>query len=134
MQGPGDVLYVPRNWWHATVALGEGIGVSGQFVRLANKILQDAQTALQAGDYATATKLYKRVWNHRDDMEKPVALAVLLNAAVSEFKAGKCKSAQSITNKYLRVLPNYPGVQPDLKKAEAILQECRKILQAKGEL
>lgn len=32
MQEPGDLIYVPQGFWHATINLGQSIGVSGQFV------------------------------------------------------------------------------------------------------
>jgi hypothetical protein len=61
MQSEGDLIYVPEGYWHATVNLGETVGVSGQFVRNTGKWGQQVQKALGEGDYATAEVFLKKM-------------------------------------------------------------------------
>lgn len=125
MQGSGDLMYVPRTWWHATIALGEGIGVSGQFVRMTFTILRQAQEATTARRYKEASKLYRLVWNHRDDLEKDVANTVLLNIAVVEFYLGKLDVAEKAARKFLK-LKATQHLNEQRRKAEQLIAQIAK--------
>lgn len=129
MQGEGDLLYVPRNWWHATVSLAEGIGVSGQLVRMTFKILGEASKAEKSGEYAKAYRLYRKVWSHRADVEANVAPAVLFNMAVVRLRQGKLDKAEKLARQYIAL----PGL-PSPEKGMQILEEVRRQRQLAGEL
>ena len=41
-------------WWHASINLGETVGVSGQFVPLSEQWAAGAEAAMAAGEYGAA--------------------------------------------------------------------------------
>lgn len=87
MQEQGDLLYVPQHWWHATLALGEGLGISGQFVRRLPHILARVNVAVREGRHTDALAELEFVLEHREEVEGPVAVAVASDAAVLRAKA-----------------------------------------------
>ena len=52
VQRPGDVLYIPEGWYHATINVGETLGVSAQLIR--------PRTAELAALFGT-TSVFKRI-------------------------------------------------------------------------
>lgn len=94
MQGEGDLLYVPQHWWHATVALGEGIGISGQFVRRLTEILGRVKSALHAGRVDEALEQLELILEHIDEVETDLAVAVASDAAAMHAQLGHKRQAE----------------------------------------
>ena len=89
MQGEGDLVYIPQHWWHATIALGEGIGLSGQFVRRLNEILGRVSTALRQKRVSDAIGDLLFILEHADEVETDVLVSCAQDAAVLHLQTGK---------------------------------------------
>eukprot|EP01047_Picozoa_sp_COSAG01_P023956 COSAG01_NODE_1464_length_10228_cov_6.040774_7_plen_186_part_00 len=79
MQMEGDLMYVPQSWWHATIALGEGIALSGVLERQLAKLLTKANQAHSNGDHQEHIRLLKFITSHHDEIETDMAVAVAVH-------------------------------------------------------
>lgn len=96
-QEEGDLLYIPMMWWHATLGLGENVGISGQFHRHAGRILRNAVAAGERGDINTALDGYRfMLETHSDEIEANIFGGASINAAVLLLKAGRFNEAQRV--------------------------------------
>jgi len=119
MQERGDLLYVPQFWWHATLALGEGVGVSGQFVRQTHEILARATALAQAGRDLEAAELYRVVLDHRDEVEPPILVGVAGSLAATMLNAGALDKAKQAAELSLQLHAEHGG--GDLRPARTVL-------------
>ena len=117
MQEAGDVVYVPQQMWHATLALGEGVGVSGQFVRSTAEILARATEHAQAARHHEAAALYEAVLAHRDEVEKPIQIAVAANLGVVMLNAGERARAERAARLSLQLHAEYGVGSPSMAHA-----------------
>jgi hypothetical protein len=98
-QEEGDLLYIPMLWWHATLGLGENVGISGQLNRNVNGILQKALAADQRGDFDAALDDYRFITEtHADEIEASLFGGVLTNLAVLLLKTGRFSEAQGVAD------------------------------------
>jgi hypothetical protein len=119
MQLEGDLIYVPRNYWHATVALGEGVGVSGQFVRKLHEILKDISAAVSTRQYAEALRLMDIVLDHRDEVEPEVLVAVSGDSAGLKMHLGQLEAAEHTAREALSLAQQHGA--GDTRKAHRVL-------------
>lgn len=93
MQGEGDLIYVPQHWWHATIALGEGIGLSGQYVRRLAEILRRVQSMMQEGHAGAALAELEFLLEHADEIEAEVAIGIAVDVAELHHSLGRTAMA-----------------------------------------
>ena len=129
MQGEGDLVYVPQNWWHATISLSEGIAVSAQFRRRARQLLADATQHANAKRWREADALYGVVLAHVDEMELATAVSVYANRAVAMYHLGYREETRAIVNEARAFARGNgaeflatPVVQRDLGTIDKVLQ------------
>jgi len=104
MQPAGSVMYVPQFWHHSTLSLGEGVGISGQFVRRTHELLQSAFEHFSNRDFVTAERLYTLVKSHQDEVEGGIIGPLLVNLAACKFHLKKYSAAR---NQARDALDNY---------------------------
>ena len=126
MQGEGDLIYVPQYWWHATIALGEGIGLSGQFVRRLGEILARVHKAQKEGRMQEAFDDLILMFEHRDELEVDVALTVATDVAVMHLQSGRKEQAIEALQMGLEISKKHSTgeASPEVvNRAEALLRD-----------
>jgi len=123
MQEEGDLMYVPQHWWHATVALGEGIGLSGQFVRRLSEILNRVSVNAKAGRAADALRDLEFIIQNRDEVEGQVVVACATDVAAIYLDMGQPGKSEEAARLALELAERH-GVE-DVSRANGILREVQ---------
>ena len=132
MQGEGDLIYVPQYWWHATVALGEGIGLSGQYVRRLAEILNRVRTSMEAGRVDAALADLEFVLSHRDEVEVEVAISVGFDVAQMHQRRGNLRKAKDAARISVELAAEYnaKGGQKLSGQAQDLATQAAALLRA----
>ena len=136
MQAEGDLLYVPQHWWHATIALGEGIGLSGQFVRRLNQILDRIKLAEREGRSLDLLADLRFVRQHRDEVEGDLVMHTATNVAGLEAQLGLWDEAEASALLALELIEQHgdsAGSQRGMaERARTVLRLAQQQRQARG--
>lgn len=98
VQEEGDLLYVPMGWWHGTLNLGEGVAISGQFVRRATDLMNEVMSEHKAGNLDSAIEKAKFLAvNHADELESDVYCSISIMLGSMLLEAGRFNEARKLS-------------------------------------
>eukprot|EP01048_Picozoa_sp_COSAG05_P003534 COSAG05_NODE_165_length_15343_cov_194.625492_3_plen_471_part_00 len=104
----GDLIYIPESWYHATLNLGESVGVAGQLIEPSTEY----QKMILKGDKAQRNPAQAAGWYEKAVAIEPTNVEANYLLGMTLTQAGRLKEGLAISTKALE-LDAEPGQEGD---------------------